>query len=617
MVFLLCGIVYHITQIAAVPLRIEQTTTLPATNQTVLHHDFAQSWVGNSPVRSSWEIIYACLSALITCFSSFVHINPPAHNERTRDILGRKVKWTIVAILVPEIVVLNAWLQWKRAVTLRKNLLASQVHFKESELNVPFIDFEPSQSYCFLVVNGGLVINTSQIHDTINRMTLTPAAVSKLADIGIFIHVSDQQISELQSIDGLGRTIAVWQICWLFVTVIGRAARHLPISLLELNTVINIAFALCLNLICWNNPAKNMSHPLVVLEEERYQNVLAAMLMATKTTKYTVTAEGGVSGKLQYLSEFDYLRLHARSSAPALDSDKAQPSKSSKRLLVVRTGSVVHNESLVESTEEILSSAPQEMNGRFDSPWPLSGRTLGVSLTALPSIISQGPESTRILLGQTPPELSFTPYLDAFARGAYLTLSSKDVHRWSLASSALLDPSHSRIVQTRIKLNPRSTASYLLNCLVPRAPTFGVFRRETVYLDMNVKMIVYITLALALHGAFHLTAWNWVFPTVIEKLLWKIFSFGLIAGILPVVPLLYYFKRLHRTAKQNPRKYSRRVVKYQTWLFQTSHYIAIAWIVFLGMCSVYLFLASFLALRRSPSGVYARLVWSSYLPSFS
>jgi hypothetical protein len=132
MVSILCGIAYHISRAATMPhaLHINQTTTLPITNQTVLQHEFAQSWVGDSPVRSTWEILYSCLAALITCFSSFVQLNPPAYHERWRDVFFRKAKWVVVTILIPEVVVLNAWLQWKRAVALHRSLLPLYAYYR-------------------------------------------------------------------------------------------------------------------------------------------------------------------------------------------------------------------------------------------------------------------------------------------------------------------------------------------------------------------------------------------------------------------------------------------------------------------------------------------------------
>jgi hypothetical protein len=423
------------------------------------------------------------------------------------------------------------------------------------------------------VVNGGLIIKTTHMHDTLERMTLKPAAICRLAEIGVFIDVSVAQIADVQNIDVLGRAVAVWQLTWLIITVLGRQARHLPISLLELNTVVNIAFAICLPLVWWHN-AGNVSHPLVVLEDEQYQGIVAVMLMAAETTKHTAREDESASYKLRGLAEFDYLCL------------ADQPSTSR----------------------------------------PLSSQRIDTA--ALPCILSSGEEITRLRVNQSTSNIPFTPYCAVFTSTAYIKISSKDLHRWSLASSALRDPPRFGITRATGYFQAHSTANHFRNCLIHRAPNSTAFELDSMTrLEVDGRIIFYITLALALHGAFHLTAWNWVFPTVVEKLLWRISSFGLIIGFLPLVLASIFFRQTTMVdvdALRDPilRRKTPDILKRGLNILERGTrsvgiVFIIIWVLFLVGCSVFLFLASFLALRRSPSGVYARLDWSSYLPSLS
>jgi len=104
-------------------LQINQTSNLALTNQTTLDHEFAQAWVPSSSVRSSWEILYSCLTALVACFIKFVPMKMPAHDDSKWTRCLRKLKWLVLTIFIPELVVYRAWRQFTDARKLRESLL--------------------------------------------------------------------------------------------------------------------------------------------------------------------------------------------------------------------------------------------------------------------------------------------------------------------------------------------------------------------------------------------------------------------------------------------------------------------------------------------------------------
>ncbi|KAK7183054.1 hypothetical protein PSPO01_10899 [Paraphaeosphaeria sporulosa] len=547
MVFLLCGIAYHIVRTTAIPLTfsINQTSTLPTNNQTVLQHEFAQSWVGASPVRSTWEILYACLAALVTSFSSFVQLNPPAYQERWQSVFLRKAKWVIITILIPEAAVLMAWLQWRRAVTLQKSLVPDR-HSRRKN------------------TRSRVVVWTTDMHNTIDRMTLTPVAIRTLAELGVFVDVHTTQITDLQRVDVLGRTVAVWQLTWLLITVLGRRVQNLPISLLELNTAVNVAFAMCLPLMWWRNP-NNISHPLTVLEDKPSRSIAAMMLMATSMTKNIVIELGHESVDPRGMIELDYLCL-AGDDSP------------------------LSNELVQKTADPVIASVYSPV--------------FGVS---------------PISVDQWDPHLLFAPCRKLFTSGAQIALSAKDLRRWSMASLALRSPTRVGITLPTQGSNVQETAGRFRHCLVDRARNleFDSHYRDNV----DGRVFVYMAVVLVLHGALHLTAWNWVFPTPIEKLFWRVSCFGLIGGFVIVVPVgrftEYIYGRGLAWQTEKTGFLNQGVVVLLRIIRQVTRISAVLLGGFLAACSIYLFLASFPALRRSPSGVYARLEWSSYLPVLS
>lgn len=117
------SIIFLAWAVVGAPLiNINQTSNLRTANRTILDHDFAQSWVPASTVRSSWEILYTCVTALIACFIKFVPLNIPAYDDSTTTKYCRKLKWLVLTIFVPEMVFYRAWQQYQDAKDLKQDL---------------------------------------------------------------------------------------------------------------------------------------------------------------------------------------------------------------------------------------------------------------------------------------------------------------------------------------------------------------------------------------------------------------------------------------------------------------------------------------------------------------
>jgi hypothetical protein len=65
--------------------------------------------------RGTFNILSTCLTTMILCVWTAVHLNIPEHNGGTRQKFLRKPGWLLLALLAPEIVVWNAWEQRKVA----------------------------------------------------------------------------------------------------------------------------------------------------------------------------------------------------------------------------------------------------------------------------------------------------------------------------------------------------------------------------------------------------------------------------------------------------------------------------------------------------------------------
>jgi hypothetical protein len=96
---------------------------------------------------------------------------------------------------------------------------------------------------------GGFVVDVHSIHNTFKRVTLTPFAVVTLAREGLFLDVPEDAIRDKSKADVLAKTLVLFQVGWMVIQVIGRKISDLPITLLEIHTLVHVVCALIMYLL--------------------------------------------------------------------------------------------------------------------------------------------------------------------------------------------------------------------------------------------------------------------------------------------------------------------------------------------------------------------------------
>jgi hypothetical protein len=122
------------------------------------------------------------------------------------------------------------------------------------------------------------------------------------------------------------------------------------------------------------------------------------------------------------------------------------------------------------------------------------------------------------------------------------------------------------------------------------------------FLDWRILHYVSVTLIFLAFGAIHLLGWNFYFPTVAERWLWRVASLLCIA--VPMISLATATLMLWRT-KWDPKGRVRQFVVAQSPMM-----------VIYVLCRLYMFVDMFVGLRDVPYGVYKTAKWSQYFPSF-
>ena len=65
-------------------------------------------WQPNPNIRGTADILTSCLTTLLLCVWTAVHLNVPEPGRPVKHFF-RKVGWLILALLAPELVVYTAW----------------------------------------------------------------------------------------------------------------------------------------------------------------------------------------------------------------------------------------------------------------------------------------------------------------------------------------------------------------------------------------------------------------------------------------------------------------------------------------------------------------------------
>lgn len=112
---------------------------------------------------------------------------------------------------------------------------------------------------------GGLAVDVSDIHDHLQRVTLTPAGIIFLAEQGHFFDISDEDIRDKSKTDYLGKGLVILQVTYMFLQCVSRKVAGFPLAPLEVHTLIHAGCALVMYSLWFYKPfdvrAPTIYHP--------------------------------------------------------------------------------------------------------------------------------------------------------------------------------------------------------------------------------------------------------------------------------------------------------------------------------------------------------------------
>ena len=240
--------------------------------------------------RGTISLLSQCLSTIFLCVYTALHFDIPVRPLSKWAVSIRKLIFTLIMAIAPELLPYNAFNHWYRARKLHTLWNAS-------------IDSKLSMKQVHYLLSGGMQISASTEHHDrvlevellvfINQVGLAPSHSSekhpdfqKFWDTVIAKLPSDRDLDDKSKSDVVGKAITCLQVAKSLVLIIGRLIYGLDVSLLEVTTAAYIALTLLAYLFWFKKPYNVATYQTVELpfcsdklglDRERYNvSVLSA-----------------------------------------------------------------------------------------------------------------------------------------------------------------------------------------------------------------------------------------------------------------------------------------------------------------------------------------------------
>ncbi|KUJ21576.1 uncharacterized protein LY89DRAFT_714670 [Mollisia scopiformis] len=592
-------------------------TAAPVTNLTALQRDIAPSWVPDPAGRGTWSLLYSCLFTLLLCVYTAIHLNVPPPNDTRVKFWLRKTKWVGIAIFAPELVVYTAFEQWLLAKRFLKDINEA---FEKSTAGKDQISPPPERDapskppfdmvYAHYAVMGGFAADVSNMHNTLRRVTFTTDGILFLAKHGRFLETSRINIQDKSKADTLAKGLVCFQVLWIVGQAIERKVAGYPVTLLEVHTIVHVVCVIVMYGL-WIRKPLNVQDPTVIDFRDRL-DLLAYMLQVS-------------SPHHGNLVNFRYKRRHRDKittreptflwwASPQSVSSEVREAPNE----VVSTPDETQVLTKYDMTSNVANIA-EEYTPRHDSKVVcrlISGQALPCGL---------GPDISSVT--------SLVYLLHPRDRICAVSLSQADIDRLNLTAKFIIkviEGGYDPFKETRYH-DSDLTAEFYKN-----TTTLGMFSRDastagilalrsqnydgSFLHDINSDS-AYLASAMALiptaYGCVHLGALSIIFPTTIERLLWKASCYYLIAtaGVTALISLVIFANNMRRTVwrrhRPRPNNAGRRDHQRSSLDIRIDNGIGYAILGFLGtiaflyVCArLYIVIESFVSLRHVPIGVY-------------
>lgn len=254
-------------------------------------------WSDAPNVRGTTDLLIACAATLSLCAWTAYHPNvPPTGTKHRFSSLKRRLAWTLIAIIAPELVLFCAAEQRWQAKTLQKAINQAHRSRKDVKTELPSgEDVEPcTLSQAFFIVSGGLAVDTSTFWPS-PSLTLTATGCLELLKIDPnltrFFRADDVQ--DRSKSDKFGKALVCFQVMWFLAQTVARCFQKLPLTLLEIYTLTHVFCALIMYWLWFKKPY--CVETPIIIQDRRILEAVAVF--------------AHVGSKVSYTAMLSYIRL--------------------------------------------------------------------------------------------------------------------------------------------------------------------------------------------------------------------------------------------------------------------------------------------------------------------
>lgn len=453
-------------------------------------------------------------------------------------------------------------------------------------------------------------MDVGHIHNTLSRLTITPKGVAFLAKHGHFIDVPMGSIRDKSKADVLAKGLVCLQVGWLLLETVSRKAVGYPITLLELHVLVHCACAIAMYGLWFHKPM-DVRDPILV-DSSNWNDLLALMLVRN----YGLGSRGCKNGNS------NEIRLHAPTSKRLNGAESAyihvytdfnKGPELPAAGTTVEISAIAHVDELSKSVTWIKHGQPSHCTEPENTIDPSFSIKPAANMELICTLASGQCLDCGFGPSQEVVPTAYGSKTVSDPGNLKIALTLKDVRRWKLASVAL-EKYGGELHK------PGGSVNYL----VSHAPNIFLDRHGvqagfySFFCSWASGGLVAALSVCCFYGATHTLAWNFLFPTPVERLLWRIASIDVIAGAATVLALFSVVVYLHEHEK---RSLIISIVTKEAGVLP----ILFRVLIFIGLINVPLFLfsrifivfESFFSLRRVPVGVYTSIQWSRYIPCLS
>lgn len=249
------------------------------------------NYVAGPNVRSSLTILWNCLSVILLCTWNIQHLNIPVRRENAEDfvkkhekkkiwwrILQRKVywwildqatpvKWTVITVFAPEILVGKAFCEWRSSIDISKQdrggqrwqVLQDPIGVHLANMGYFVLDWSAKSDptpEADLELTDPEKINESRLKSRFWALSARQWDILHFVqqDLVDFPNIQELQLEKLGQRGLLVKVLTFLQVNYLVIQLICRKAGGLPSTQLEITA---LAFAFCSTItyaLYWNRP---------------------------------------------------------------------------------------------------------------------------------------------------------------------------------------------------------------------------------------------------------------------------------------------------------------------------------------------------------------------------